>query len=271
MFKERGIKVVMATGDNEMSAKTIACEVGIDIVEAKCLPQYKSELVDKYKKDNHKVLMIGDGINDAIALTKADVSMAFTSKNDIATNSADIVLLKPNLIDAYNAYVLSKKTVNNIKMNLFWAFFYNMIGIPVAAGVFYLSFGLKLNPMIGAAAMSFSSVCVVTNALRLRKFKGKNKVKQIENINDNNYNCSSDMCSIENAEKTEKEEAYEELNKGDKENMKIIVINGMACNHCKMTVEKVLGAIEGVKKAEVNLEEKVAKVTFIKEKIKITD
>ena len=106
-FKEHGIQVVMATGDNEMSAKSIASEVGIDIVEAKCLPQYKSQLVDKFKENNRKVLMIGDGINDAIALTKADVSMAFTSKNDIATNSADIVLLKPNLMDAYNAYILS--------------------------------------------------------------------------------------------------------------------------------------------------------------------
>ena len=177
LFKERGIKVVMATGDNEISAKTIACEVGIDIVEAKCLPQYKSELVDKYKKDNHKVLMIGDGINDAIALTKADVSMAFTSKNDIATNSADIVLLKPNLIDAYNTYVLSKKTVNNIKMNLFWAFFYNIIMIPIACGILYPSLGIRLTPMIGAACMSLSSICVCLNALRLKLFKWKEEEK----------------------------------------------------------------------------------------------
>ena len=121
--------------------------------------------------------MIGDGINDAIALTKADVSMAITSKNDIATNSADIVLLKPNLIDAYNTYVLSKKTVNNIKMNLFWAFFYNIIMIPIACGILYPSLGIRLTPMIGAACMSLSSICVCLNALRLKLFKWKEEEK----------------------------------------------------------------------------------------------
>lgn len=180
LFKSHGIKVVMATGDNEVSAKSIASEVGIDIVEAKCLPQYKSQLVDKYKENNRKVLMIGDGINDAIALTKADVSMAFTSKNDIATNSADIVLLKPNLMDAYNAYILSKKTVNNIKMNLFWAFFYNIIMIPIACGILYPSLGIKLTPMIGAACMSLSSICVCLNALRLKLFKWREEEKNMK-------------------------------------------------------------------------------------------
>lgn len=180
LFKSHGIKVVMATGDNEVSAKSIASEVGIDIVDAKCLPQYKSQLVDKYKENNRKVLMIGDGINDAIALTKADVSMAFTSKNDIATNSADIVLLKPNLMDAYNAYILSKKTVNNIKMNLFWAFFYNIIMIPIACGILYPSLGIKLTPMIGAACMSLSSICVCLNALRLKLFKWREEEKNMK-------------------------------------------------------------------------------------------
>ena len=159
----------MATGDNKKSAENIASLVGIDIVESSCTPQYKSELVDKYQTDGHKVLMIGDGINDAISLTKANVSMAFVSKNDIATNSADIVLLKSNLMDAYNAYALSKKTVKNIKINLFWAFIYNIIMIPIACGVLYPY--IKMSPMIGAACMSLSSICVCLNALRLKLFK----------------------------------------------------------------------------------------------------
>lgn len=264
-LQNQKLDVIMLTGDNKLTAEVIAGAIGIKKVISEVMPQDKEKEVSKLQKEGKKVAFVGDGINDSPALVRADVGIAIGSGTDIAIESADIVLMKDDLYDVDTAIRLSKATINNIKMNLFWAFFYNMIGIPVAAGVFYLSLGLKLNPMIGAAAMSFSSVCVVTNALRLRKFKGKNKVKQIENKNDNNYNCSSDKCNIENAEKTEKEEVYGESNKGDKENMKIIVINGMACNHCKMTVEKVLGAVEGVEKAEVNLEEKVAKVTFTKE------
>lgn len=173
LFKKHNLQIVMATGDNYKSASKIANEVGIDVVEAKCLPQYKSELVKKYKENNKKVLMIGDGINDAVALTTSDVSMAFVSKNDVATNSADIVLLKPNLIEVYNTYLLSKKTVKNIKLNLFWAFFYNIIMIPIACGVLYPSIGIKLSPMIGAACMSLSSICVCLNALRLKLYKWK--------------------------------------------------------------------------------------------------
>ena len=173
LFKKHNLQIVMATGDNYKSASRIANEVGIDVVEAKCLPQYKSELVKKYKENNKKVLMIGDGINDAVALTTSDVSMAFVSKNDVATNSADIVLLKPNLIEVYNTYLLSKKTVKNIKLNLFWAFFYNIIMIPIACGVLYPSIGIKLSPMIGAACMSLSSICVCLNALRLKLYKWK--------------------------------------------------------------------------------------------------
>ena len=173
LFKKHNLQIVMATGDNYKSASKIANEVGIDVVEAKCLPQYKSELVKKYKENNKKVLMIGDGINDAVALTSSDVSMAFVSKNDVATNSADIVLLKPNLIEVYNTYLLSKKTVKNIKLNLFWAFFYNIIMIPIACGILYPGLGIKLSPMIGAACMSLSSICVCLNALRLKLYKWK--------------------------------------------------------------------------------------------------
>ena len=173
LFKKHNLQIVMATGDNYKSASKIANEVGIDVIEAKCLPQYKSELVKKYKENNKKVLMIGDGINDAVALTTSDVSMAFVSKNDVATNSADIVLLKPNLIEVYNTYLLSTKTVKNIKLNLFWAFFYNIIMIPIACGVLYPSIGIKLSPMIGAGCMSLSSICVCLNALRLKLYKWK--------------------------------------------------------------------------------------------------
>lgn len=199
LFKSHGIKIVMATGDNEVSANSIASEVGIDIVEAKCLPQYKSQLVDKYKENNKKVLMIGDGINDAIALTKADVSMAFTSKNDIATNSADIVLLKPNLMDAYNAYILSKKTVNNIKMNLFWAFFYNIVMIPIACGILYPSLGIRLTPMIGAACMSLSSICVCLNALRLKLFKWKEEEKLMQEFYVRDMMCPRCVAHVKEA------------------------------------------------------------------------
>ena len=176
-FKKHNVKVIMATGDNNKSAESIASLVGIDAIESSCTPQYKSELVDKYQQNGHKVLMIGDGINDAISLTKANVSMAFVSKNDIATNSADIVLLKSNLMDAYNAYALSKKTVKNIKINLFWAFIYNIIMIPIACGILYPH--IKMSPMIGAGCMSLSSICVCLNALRLKLFKNIEEEKEM--------------------------------------------------------------------------------------------
>ena len=166
---------------------------------------------------------------------KADVGLAIGSGTDIAIESADVVLMKNDLSDINYAISLSKAVIKNIKMNLFWAFFYNIIGIPIAAGVFYLSFGLKLNPMIGAAAMSFSSVCVVTNALRLKKFDVKHKKESV-----NNY----------------RKEII---------NMKTIEIEGMQCNHCKMTVEKVLNSLDGVTRVEVNLDDKKAIVETEKE------
>lgn len=168
---------------------------------------------------------MGDGINDSPALVKSDVGLAIGSGTDVAIESADIVLMKNSLLDVVTAINLSKKVIRNIKENLFWAFFYNTIGIPIAAGVFYSSLGFKLSPMIGAAAMSLSSVCVVANALRLKNFKP-----------DFNKN------------KEEKSKMYD----------KTILIEGMQCNHCKMTVEKALNSIEGVTKVEVNVESKTA-------------
>ena len=173
LFKKEGIEVIMATGDNIDIASLVAKEVGIDRFKANCMPLDKKELIDELHKENKKVLMIGDGINDAISLASSDVSIAVDSKVDVAKNTSDIVLVEPDLLVAYNAYYLSKKTVRNIKINLFWAFFYNIIAIPLAAGVFYESLGIKLSPMLGALCMSLSSLCVCLNALRLKNIKWK--------------------------------------------------------------------------------------------------
>ena len=233
-LKEKNIKVAMITGDNKVVAKTIGRQLGINQVISEVLPQDKEKEVAKLQKNDKKVAFVGDGINDSPALVKSDVGIAIGSGTDIAIESADIVLMKNSLLDVVTAISLSKAVIKNIKMNLFWAFFYNAIGIPVACGIFYPSFGLKLNPMIGAAAMSLSSVCVVTNALRLRKFKSKFK---------------------------------EEKHKVN-EFVKTINIEGMQCNHCKMSVEKALNEINGITKVEVNLEKKTA---IIKSSIEISN
>ena len=171
LFKSMGIDVVMLTGDNKRTAEAIRRELNIDRVVAEVLPQDKEKEIREIQATGKKVAMIGDGINDAPALTRADVGVAIGAGTDIAIESADIVLMKSDLLDAVTAVQLSRATIKNIKENLFWAFFYNILGIPVAAGLFYTAFGLKLNPMIAAAAMSLSSVFVVTNALRLKFFK----------------------------------------------------------------------------------------------------
>jgi Cu+-exporting ATPase len=167
-FKKMGIDVVMLTGDNKRTAQAIQRQLGIDRVVAEVLPQDKESEVRKIQESGKTVAMVGDGINDAPALVRADVGIAIGAGTDIAIESADVVLMKSDLLDAVTAIRLSKVTIRNIKQNLFWAFFYNTIGIPLAAGVFYSLLGWKLNPMFGAAAMSMSSVCVVTNALRLK-------------------------------------------------------------------------------------------------------
>ena len=227
-LKKENIEVVMLTGDNKTVAENIGKELHIDKVIAEVLPQDKEKEVSKLQAEGKKVAFVGDGINDSPALVRADVGLAIGSGTDIAIESADVVLIKNSLLDVVTAIDLSKAVIRNIKMNLFWAFFYNIIGIPIAAGAFYLSWGLKLNPMIGAAAMSLSSVCVVTNALRLKNFKI----------------------------------SYKEENRMM---TKTIKIEGMQCNHCKMSVEKALNSIEGVTKVDVSLENKTATIESQKE------
>lgn len=234
-MKNRKLEVVMLTGDNHIVAESMGKTLGIDKVIAEVLPQDKEKEVQKIQEQGKKVAFVGDGINDSPALVRADVGLAIGSGTDIAIDSADVVLMKNSLQDVVSAIDLSKAVIRNIKMNLFWAFFYNCVGIPIAAGVFYLGWGFKLNPMIGAAAMSLSSVCVVINALRLRKFKPEAKSK------------------------------YDKIKKEEKVMTKIILIEGMQCNHCKMSVEKALSGMDGVTKVEVDLEGKKATIESTEE------
>ena len=172
-MKQLGLKVYMVTGDNTITAQYIQKDLDLDGVYAEVLPQDKEKIVREMQENGHIVVMVGDGINDAPALSRADVGIAIGAGSDIALESADIVLIKNDLLDVLAAIKLSHAVIKNIKQNLFWAFFYNSIGIPLAAGCFYIPFGILLNPMFGAAAMSMSSICVVTNALRLKTIKLK--------------------------------------------------------------------------------------------------
>ena len=243
-LKARDIDVVLLTGDHKNTATAIAKQAGINKVIAEVLPTDKEEHVRKLMEAGHKVAMVGDGINDSPALARADVGIAIGAGTDVAIESADIVLMHSSLNDVATAIDLSKAVIRNIKQNLFWAFFYNSVGIPLAAGVFYLSLGWKLSPMFGAAAMGMSSVCVVSNALRLRGFKRGN-IK-------NNKSGNDEIVLIENNEKKKEEKLM----------TTVINVNGMMCEHCKATVEKVTKAVEGVSNSTVNLDAKNVTIEY---------
>ncbi len=238
-MKRLGLEVIMLTGDHKQTAEAIQRELGIDTVIAEVLPKDKEREVAKLQENGKKVAMVGDGINDAPALARADVGIAIGAGTDVAIESADIVLMKNDLLDVVTAIALSKAVIRNIKENLFWAFFYNVCGIPLAAGVFYAAFQWKLSPMFGAAAMSLSSLFVVMNALRLRFFHVLKKPQQ------------------EEKKQIEKENEKEEMIM-EKKNV-TMKIEGMMCPHCQAAVTKALNAVEGVN-AEVNLEKKEAYV-----------
>ena len=225
-LKRSGCRVVLLTGDNTQTANAIARQVGVDQVIAQVLPQDKAACVEKLRKDGQLVAMVGDGINDAPALVQADVGLAIGAGTDIAIESADIVLMKSSLADVASAAELSRAVLRNIRQNLFWAFFYNSVGIPVAAGVLYPALGLLLNPMIAAACMSLSSVCVVSNALRLRLWKPKTKPVP-----------SAAVPAAEHIADNEEEPTMK----------KTVTIEGMMCAHCVAHVEKALTALPSVK------------------------
>lgn len=266
-WEKMGVRVIMLTGDNRRTAEAVRQKLGISEVVAEVLPQDKEKKVSELKAQGHKVAMIGDGINDAPALAAADVGMAIGAGTDVAMESADIILMKNDLRDAVTAMKLSRAVIRNIKENLFWAFFYNCIGIPLAAGVLYPAFQIRLNPMFGAAAMSLSSIFVVGNALRLRGFKsgftplkkGTSKASHKE-IEITHATAEGEQCIL----KTPVEQNNRQDVKQEKERTntmtKVISIEGMMCNHCTGTVQKALEAVEGVKAVTMSLEQKNATV-----------
>ncbi|MDD3193483.1 MAG: heavy metal translocating P-type ATPase [Oscillospiraceae bacterium] len=240
-MKRLGLEVVMLTGDNQRTADAIGRQLGVTQVIAQVLPQDKEQKIRQLQEQGKKVAMVGDGINDAPALARADVGVAIGAGTDIALEAADIVLMKNDLLDAVTAIHLSRAVIRNVKENLFWAFLYNTIGIPLAAGVFFNLWGWKLDPMFAAAAMSLSSVCVVSNALRLRFFK-PHRSKQAD--------LQADL------EDTQQKSVFT-TEKGEKSMKKTLKIDGMMCSHCTGRVSQALNAIDGVS-AEVSLEDKAA-------------
>lgn len=248
---QMNIQTIMLTGDNRKTAEAVRKNLGIQEVIAEVLPGEKEEKIRALKEQGRKVAMIGDGINDAPALASADVGIAIGAGTDVAMESADIILMKSDLRDAVTAIRLSKAVIRNIKENLFWAFFYNSIGIPLAAGILYPMFGLKLNPMFGAAAMSLSSVCVVANALRLRNFKETQKAAK-ETVK-------------EAAKEADNKNASQNISKEEIKMTKTIIIEGMSCGHCTARVQKALEALEGITAVTMSLEQKSAEITLDQE------
>ncbi len=270
-LRDMNIQVVMLTGDNKRTAAAVQKKLGINRVAAEVLPKDKEKEIRRLQQEGRKVAMIGDGINDAPALAAADVGIAIGAGTDVAIDSADIILMKSRLTDAVTAIRLSRAVIRNIKENLFWAFFYNSIGIPLAAGVLYPAFGIRLNPMFGAAAMSLSSLFVVGNALRLRGFKAGERgpaheaeaedgaAEAWENAETGeSLEAGENACPGQEIEKNNKiEEKQEERNMN-----KTMIIEGMMCAHCTGRVQKALEAVEGVESVVMSLEEKSAVLTL---------
>lgn len=266
-WEKMGVRVIMLTGDNRRTAEAVRQKLGISEVVAEVLPQDKEKKVSELKAQGHKVAMIGDGINDAPALAAADVGMAIGAGTDVAMESADIILMKNDLRDAVTAMKLSRAVIRNIKENLFWAFFYNCIGIPLAAGVLYPAFQIRLNPMFGAAAMSLSSIFVVGNALRLRGFKSgftplKKRTPEASHKETEITHAAAEeeQCILRTpAEQNNRQDVKQEKERTNTMT-KVISIEGMMCNHCTGTVQKALEAVEGVKAVTMSLEQKNATV-----------
>lgn len=254
-LKNLGYEVTMVTGDNEKTAEAIRSDLGIDKKFADVLPQDKDKVVKQLQDMGKKVTMVGDGINDAPALARSDIGMAIGNGTDVAIDSADVVLMRNSLLDIVSAIELSKSTIKTIKQNLFWAFFYNVILIPVAAGLLYPFKGITLNPMFAALAMSISSVFVCLNSLRLRGFKPEFKNQKA--INEVEKNASNnEYQNLSNNKEIKGEEKMADTNK------LVVNVNGMTCEHCKKNVEKALGELSFVENASVDLEAKNATVDF---------
>ncbi len=256
-LKSMGVQVVMLTGDNAQTAAAIQSQLNIDEVIAEVLPQDKEQKIASLQSQGKVVAMVGDGVNDAPALARADVGLAIGAGTDVALDSADVVLMKNDLLDVVTAIQLSKAVIRNIKQNLFWAFFYNCLCIPLAAGVFYVGFGLLLNPMIGAAAMSCSSIFVVSNALRLRGFRPvlPQGISEVQQQNQQVQVHTSLLGGVPDANSFN-----EDKNKGVNMMKKTMIIEGMMCPHCQNAVTKALNGLEGVS-CTVSLEDKAAYIT----------
>jgi Cu2+-exporting ATPase len=262
-----GLSVVMLTGDNAQTAQAIGKQAGVDEVIAGVLPDGKEQVIRDLQKKG-KVVMVGDGINDAPALTRADIGIAIGAGTDVAIEAADIVLMKSRLTELPAAIRLSRATLRNIHENLFWAFFYNVIGIPLAAGIWYPAFGWKLNPMFAAAAMSLSSFCVVTNALRLNLFRIYDASHDKKEGRKRHSTPGREQDAKPNSDMAQTEQEKQQLNqnitneKETKQMEKTMNIEGMMCGHCEARVKKALEALPEVDGAVVSHESGTAVVTL---------